>query len=111
MSTENPELAARVRLIAKMATAFPSMAISEETIDTYVRELFDVPMVFLQRAITQALETAKFFPTIAELREKADAMVLREYQAPAISCQKCFGTGMEIYRDDLNYNVARRCYH
>jgi hypothetical protein len=94
-----------------MAAAFPSVLISEDTIDVFARELYDVPLVLLRRATTQAMESCRFFPTIAELREKIDAMVTRQYQAPSSSCPKCFGSGWEQYRDDLNYNVARKCYH
>ncbi len=57
-----------------MAAAYPAVGISEATIDVYVRELFDVPLAMLKRATSQALESCRFFPTVAELREKADAM-------------------------------------
>lgn len=109
--SENSELASRARIIGKLAAAYPAVAVTEETIDVYVRELYDVPLTLLQRGTTQALEACHFFPTIAELREKIDAMVTQQYQAPAFTCPKCFGCGMEQYRDDLGYNVARRCYH
>ena len=111
MSDNNPEYAARVRMVSKMAAGYPSVAISEATIDVYVREMYDVPLTLLQRGTTQALEVCRFFPTIAELREKIDAMVTHQYQAPSFDCPKCFGAGMEQYKDDLGYNVARRCYH
>src|ERR1043166_1167115 len=111
MNENNPELTARARMIGKLAAGFPSVGISEDTIDVYVRELYDVPLTLLQRGVTQALESSRFFPTIAELREKIDAMVVKEYQAPAVTCPKCFGCGWEQYRDDFNYNAARRCYH
>jgi len=111
MSDNNPEYAARVRIVGKLAAGYPSTAISEQTIDVYVREMYDVPLTLLQRGTTQALESCRFFPTIAELREKIDAMVTQQYQAPSFNCLMCFGAGMEQYKDDLGYNVARRCYH
>ncbi len=98
-------------MIMDLAAAFPSVAISEATIDVYARELSDVPLALLKRSTSQALESCRFFPTVAELREKVDAMMSRTHQAPAYSCQKCFGSGWEQYRDDLNYNVARKCFH
>jgi hypothetical protein len=94
-----------------MAASFPMVTITDETIESYVSNLYDVPLAILNRATLAALETARFFPTIAEVREKADAMVARTVQAPAFSCPKCFGAGMEQYKDDLGYNFARRCYH
>ena len=108
---QSTEYAARLRMIGKLASGYPSVAVTEETMDLYIRELYDVPLNLLQRGVAQALETCHFFPTIAELREKIDAMMSKQYQAPSFNCPKCFGCGMEQYRDDLGYNVARRCYH
>ena len=98
-------------MITEMAAAFPTVVISEQTIEVFARELYDVPLVLLRRGTTEAMEACRFFPTIAELREKINAMVTKEYNAPSVTCPNCFGCGMEQYRDDLGYNVARRCYH
>lgn len=102
----------RFDLIGELAAGFPSVAIAEQTIEVYARDLSDVPLDVLRRAIKTCRTKAKFFPTIAEIREAAAAM-------PAITdtpvdCGKCFGTGIympEGQGDDGYKLPAQRCDH
>ena len=102
----------RARSIAKLAAGFPSIEVSEETINTYVDRLSDVPLHILARVADALIDEAPFFPTVAEIRQKANAMIGIEYKSPvAANCSRCFGSGMEIYEETRGYNVARRCFH
>lgn len=65
----------RTQLLIRLARAFPKTTIGEETIKIYLEMLADVPTELLEFAINRLIQTAKFFPAIAEIREAA-----REYK-------------------------------
>jgi len=61
------ELARRVGLLA---ASFPSAVVPAATLKVYARMLADIPLAVLDVVIEQCLAECKFFPTIAELRER-----------------------------------------
>lgn len=101
----------RVRLIGDLAAAFPSLEVTDATIEAFDKGLADVPLKLLRPAIGQCIATAKFFPSVAEIRERVGAMKM-DKPAP-VNCLRCHGSGMEMVtagRDD-RYSYARRCDH
>jgi hypothetical protein len=102
----------RAQLISDLAAAFPSTVITEQTVDVYVRDLWAVPLRILRPAIEDCRADARFFPTVAEIREKAGALVgISRENSQFADCKKCFGAGMETYVDVDGYTVARHCDH
>jgi hypothetical protein len=59
------------KLVAVLLAAFPSSKATAETVTTYVRMLADLEYVAANAAVERLLATAKFLPTIAEIREAA----------------------------------------
>lgn len=71
----DPELKKQLtERVGLLAASFPSVAITGATISAYVEMLKDIPLDVLDAAIRQVLAENKFFPSIAELREKALAL-------------------------------------
>ncbi len=60
-------------LLWDLIAAFPNAQIGAETIRVYSRKLSDIPTEHLAEAMDQLAGTARFFPTIAEIREVAEA--------------------------------------
>ena len=63
-----------LRVLALLGGAFPNFELREETGEVYCRLLADLPAPLLEAATLRHIATAKFFPTVAELREAAWAM-------------------------------------
>jgi len=66
----------RVRLLAKLrelTLAFPHREIPEETILLYAHRLSTLPVDAVCAGIDRLIDTATFFPTIAEIKEAAIA--------------------------------------
>jgi hypothetical protein len=70
--------------IGKMALLYPNgkltPAESDARIEIYIELLRDLPFDCLAHGFRQAVKASRFFPTVAEIREHADAM-LRERKA------------------------------
>jgi hypothetical protein len=99
----------RVAQIEALVARFPSAELTANNIKGYVWSLSDLPLVVLQAAMTRCVDTLKFFPTVAEIRENAEAVNMNMPE-PMINCSRCHGTGMEQYRDG-GYANMRRCDH
>jgi hypothetical protein len=56
-------------LLADLASAFPRNGTTPETIRVYARELGDVQIEALERAVRDLIRTAEFFPTVRAIRE------------------------------------------
>lgn len=56
-------------ILRQLFAAFPNTEASTETIAMYVKLLSDIPPLDLQVIVDQAVSTARFLPTIGELRE------------------------------------------
>lgn len=68
-----PGLAA---LLADLVDAFPRDAISAQTVRVYARELADVPVDRLAQAVSDLIRTSRYFPRVAEIRERAAELAL-----------------------------------
>jgi hypothetical protein len=100
----------RVEMIGTLAAAYPSVEVTEQTIRTYVWSLMDLPVPTLSTAIERCRDTAKFFPSIAEIRENAGAISTGENSNQHPDSCACFGTGMIVpERVDGYSSGARRC--
>ena len=67
-------------LVTALASMFSSVQIGNSTIDAYVSMLKDVPLEILTTAINQVAVESRFFPTIAEIREKAIALQMPDLE-------------------------------
>lgn len=60
-------------ILRRLAAAFPSQTpITEQTLEVYLEHLTDYPPETLARACESWIRTGKFWPKVAELRERAD---------------------------------------
>lgn len=58
-------------LVGVLAASYPNTEVSDETYKVYGRMLDDIPIQVLRQSVEQCIAESKFFPTVAELREKA----------------------------------------
>jgi hypothetical protein len=100
----------RFDLIGELAAGYPSVVIAEQTIEVYAKDLSDLPLDTLRRAIEVCRSESRFFPTVADIRERANALAVPAAEPP-IDCPRCFGQGMEIITTAGGYKAARRCDH
>lgn len=64
------------KLIGVMAAAYPSVKLSEATVEVYIAMLKDIPLDVLTASIQQCMAESEFLPTIAKVRDKALALTL-----------------------------------
>lgn len=65
------------KLVMMLMAAFPNGKTSEATSKVYEEMLADLDFAAARRAVTNLIRTAKFLPTVAEIRE-ATGLVKRE---------------------------------
>lgn len=58
-------------LLSHLQEAFPEKPLSKATLQRYHDHLADIPLQILERAINRLVETSRYFPRIAELRQAA----------------------------------------
>lgn len=98
----------RVTLIDELSARFPATDLKERNIKGYVWSLSDLSFPVLSAAIDRCINSAKYFPSVAEIRENAEAISTKEPEI--VDCPRCFGVGMEqIFAD--GYKQVRRCDH
>lgn len=68
--------------VAKIAAAFPT-EVSEATMKIYEEYLADIEPEDLKHAINECIATCKFFPKVAEIREKAGENALSREGVPS----------------------------
>jgi hypothetical protein len=100
----------RFDLIGELASGYPSQVIAEQTIEVYAKDLSDLPLDVLRTAVETCRREFRFFPAVADIREKAAALKVTNNEPP-IDCPRCFGVGMEIRKDKQGYSTTRRCDH
>lgn len=98
----------RLGAIEELALRFPGTELTEQNVKGYVWSLSDLNQIALRAAIERCVNTSKFFPTVAEIRENAEAISTKEPEV--VDCLRCFGVGMEQYFAD-GYKQVRRCDH
>jgi hypothetical protein len=57
-----------------LTAAFPNAPVGRETVLVYADMLGDIPEDLLRKAVRRCINTTKFFPTIAEIREAANSI-------------------------------------
>jgi hypothetical protein len=65
-----------VTILAPMFAMFSTSKVDDNTVDAYVMMLRNVDPDVLRPAVLQAMNTCKFLPTVAEIREYIAANVL-----------------------------------
>lgn len=83
-------------LLERLAVAFPTAQLPEGTILAYHDELLDLEIQDLSQAVTQAIRTCKWWPSIAELRELAAASA--EHRRDRARAAKAMGPDWEEIR-------------
>ena len=63
-----------LKMLTTAKNAFPHCQATSETLMLYVSMLEDLTVVEIKAALYKLMKTAKFFPTIAEIREAADSV-------------------------------------
>jgi hypothetical protein len=69
-------MAAASQLLSELARAFPRHPVTRETLDVYLRELADLPVDVLERAVRELIRTSEWFPTVRAIRESASEHAL-----------------------------------
>lgn len=59
-----------IKLVGTMSAGFPHVNLGKETYEVYAKLLADTPIEELEAAAMQCLASARFMPTIGELRDK-----------------------------------------
>jgi hypothetical protein len=62
-------------LVQELMACYPAQPVSPANVQAYVRHLADLPMPLLAAAVQRTVASSRFFPTIAELRAAAAALV------------------------------------
>ncbi len=96
---------ARLRqLIGDLGAAFPRATPPNATLRLYVRELADLPIAALERAVPTIIRTSEFFPTIRTIREAVAELTLElpnEHEAlEQINARVAWGRKEERLRGD-----------
>jgi hypothetical protein len=64
------------------AAAYPRFELTPPTIRIYEQTLSDIPVDALQAATLDLIGESRFFPTVAEIRERAFALMAEQEGAP-----------------------------
>ncbi|RMD57454.1 hypothetical protein D6833_13885 [Candidatus Parcubacteria bacterium] len=72
-----------LNVLHKLALVYPQQEVPEETVEMYVRLLDDLPVDALRAAALQLATTSKWFPTVAEIREAAFALMEHQSGLPS----------------------------
>ena len=100
----------RLGAIEELALRFPGTELTEQNVKGYVWSLGDLSQIALRAAIERCVNTSKFFPTVAEIRENAEAISTKSSNGNHPDSCACFGTGMILpERKDGYSQGARRC--
>lgn len=71
--------------IKKLFSAFPNQLVEQQTIAVYTEMLADIPVEQLAVAVRQLVSTAKFLPTIAEIRTAVAGLINPDLPNAAIA--------------------------
>lgn len=88
-------------VLAKLAGVFPGTKIGADGMETYGELLQDIPDEVLLKSMRACLLTCRFFPTIAEIREKAEPF-LEKFRIEQIKVPDINYCRENVYRVELN---------
>lgn len=97
-------------VLATLFTAYRKV-VDDEAAALYARGLSDVPVPLLDRAMIRTVRTRTFLPSVAELRQDAEAERQAFVQAhPFVPCTVCRESeGWVAFTDDDGVARVRRC--
>lgn len=87
------------KVLAFLAASYPNFKLQPETVEAYAEMLADVPPDLLKAAAKQCVAASRFFPTVAELRDAALALMPQQSGLPTAGeawaevCQQIRRTG------------------
>jgi len=105
-----PEEVAQV--LGMLSVSFPNFKLPPESMEMYTMLLEDLPVDVLRSAVLECANTCKFFPTIAEIREKTNALLHPDLPAAgeawgeAVDMMRFRGHSWEPHFDNP---VTQRC--
>lgn len=68
-------------IVAHLAAGFPDVQVTEATVAAYAEDLADLPGEQVWQAARELRRTARFFPRISEIRERAEDLHTRAIEA------------------------------
>lgn len=71
-----------MQIMGVLISTFPNNNVTEETIKIHVKFLLPMNFIEAQKAIYRIVQTARFFPTIAEIRENVEQFSPNQLPAP-----------------------------
>ena len=91
--------------VAVLVAAFSRETISDATVALYVTKLSDIDGPLLAAAVNRLVDSSRFFPTIAELREMAARLagLLPPSPAEALAIVRRANVSESIYRRDGSF--------
>jgi hypothetical protein len=116
------EIKARiVEMLTDLSALFRG-EVETKTYRAYAPKLCDIPLEVLQEALNKCGDELRFFPVVAEIRERAATIRAEKAKAncdndwekltAAEVCPDCFNTGTVVVRDEAgNAKGARNCTH
>ena len=122
-STNNTgEVKARIVEMLTELSEFYRGEVEAKTYRAYAPKLCDIPLDVLKESLDKCADELRFFPVVAEIRERAAAIRVEkrrtnrdddwERLSAAEVCPNCFNTGSEVIRDEAgNAKGARICSH
>ncbi len=85
------------QVIGYLVSAYPAATISGVTTKLYFEHLKDIPFEIMEKAVTRVVETSKFFPSIAELREVCLKESKPEYSQNTTDAMEILNTAVSNY--------------
>jgi len=70
------------QIIGVLAAAFPNNKLSPETVGVYELALADIPADVLEQATLHVIARCKFFPSVSEIRDAANAIMVGMHNVP-----------------------------
>lgn len=72
-----------LKLLQKLSELFPAHPLSSQAVAIYVQELAEIPAPVLERALRAHIRVCRFFPTVAELYQRAGEIQQADHPIPS----------------------------
>ena len=92
------------QILFVLGAAYPRFELTPETVQIYEETLSDIPVDALQAATLDMVAESKFFPTVAEIRKSAFAL-MAEDEPDAYSA---WGKTLDLLRDGRGHPIISR---
>ena len=96
-----PQTVAQVLTV--LAAAYPRFKLPVETIRVYEQTLSDIPVEVLRAATLDLIAESKFFPTVAEIRKSAFALMASE--SGSMSAYEAWALTLDYVRDGRGHPI------